>query len=199
MAVSMLAGCKGATEPTEPENPVAPTGMVGKVIEALDDDITDKVSFTSDSTLQNALDKMVENAGDDTTGVNVGELLRINPTLGSKTALPGVNTKNLADTEANDKKEHTYVGVITLGNATTEEFAVYQLANQIASKNVYGSGSGRIADLPEKSAVDAKDEYRYTFEYTGTMAVASVDDTVAGTSTYVVAFTITRTPSKVDV
>ena len=89
--------------------------------------------------------------------------------------------------------------MIVLSNATTEEFAVYQLADKIASKKVCSNGDNYIADLPEKSAVDAKDEYRYTFEYTGTMAVASVDNTVAGTSTYVVAFTITRTPSKVDV
>ena len=54
MAVSMLAGCKGETEPTEPENPVVPSasGVASYLNDMLTSDQRKKISFEDDSTLR---------------------------------------------------------------------------------------------------------------------------------------------------
>ena len=201
MAVSMLAGCKGASSstPTNPDEPVAP-GMVGKVIAALDENVTKKVNFSADSELQTVLDAYVANLAGTATAVDVDGLLKLNPGLGSKDLLPETNA-TLSTSESKDKVVQKTVNIAVLSGSMTDDFAAYNLANMIKNADVYdaSTGSKKIADLPEKTAVDAKSEYRYTFDYTGGIAVASIDNVTAGTSLYVVAYRITRTPTKVDI
>ena len=51
----------------------------------------------------------------------------------------------------------------------------------------------------EESSVEIESvDYYYTFEYTGKVAVAQMKDAVTGRTGYVAAYTITRTPTRVD-
>ena len=57
MAVSMLAGCKGATDPTEPENPVVPAGssIASYLNTLLSEDQAKNIEFTENASLRTAL------------------------------------------------------------------------------------------------------------------------------------------------
>ena len=59
MAVSMLAGCNGASSsnPTEPENPVVPNGtnIAGYVNGLLSEDVSENIKFVDDAELRAAL------------------------------------------------------------------------------------------------------------------------------------------------
>lgn len=200
MAVSMLAGCSGAPSNGEEgqEQPVVDTTVAGRVISAMDSKITDKVTFKSDAHLGDVLEAVVKNAGFDADKVDAAKLVAADPDLGKTSWLPEVGTVD--DTEG---KVQTVVKVVKLTDSSelgvSEEYAIKQLAakfnnEQVADKNLL------IEKLPEftKDMSDDDGTYYYTFEYTGKVAVAQMKDAVTGLTGYVAAYTVTRTPTRVD-
>ena len=203
MAVSMLAGCSGNgsnNNNNNDEDPVVNTGMAGKVIAALDKDTTDKVAFTASSSLETTLQKAVQNVGTDISNSKMAAnildaLLKVDTDLTSK-AIPQATSNS----KATDKEEQSVTTVTVLDKAnigSDENYASKALA--AAVEGFKADGVHTLAKLEADSVIytdnDGKN-YWYNFTYTGDMAVIEVTDSVTGQSTYVVAYTITRTPAE---
>lgn len=217
MAVSMLAGCSGKAsnggETGEQEQPVVDTSVTGQVISALSKDTTDKVTFTSDNSLGITLQKAVDNAGykyselknSNNANTIAGLMSQIDSDLKNE-ILPYINDNSAiyAGREDSDKKEQNAFGVVVFdGQGYGSEYAVKQLAAEIEKQDVMGQTNNtlfKISELPTYTDDYGKsgDEYYYTFKYTGTMSVVTVSDTITGQTVYVAAYTITRTPTKVE-
>lgn len=212
MAVSMLAGCSGNSgnggQEGEGEPPVVDNSLTGQVISALSKDTTDKVTFTSDNALGVTLQKAIDNAGysykdiKSAAGTLENSMKSIDSDL-DNAVLPYINDNNDTTREGNDKKEQSTFGVVVLdGKGYNDEYAVKQLAAQLEKEKVMGTSGTKFTakELPSatKDYVDGNDTYYYSFSYTGTMSVVTVSDVVTGETVYVAAYTITRTPTKVE-
>ena len=215
MAVSMLAGCSGnpgnGGQEGEGEPPVVDNSLTGQVISALSKDTTDKVTFTSDNALSAALQKAVENAGARYSELSVAnetdvEKLVMEADTSLKTdVLPYINDDSTQYTnrEKTDKKEQNTFSVIVYdAKGESAEYAVKQLAAEIEKEQVMGEfGDGfTTKELPTYTSdyTDSEGKYYYDFDYTGNMSVVTVSDAVTGQTVYVAAYTITRTPTKVE-
>ena len=207
MAVSMLAGCSGNGSNNNNNNnddPVVNTGMTGKVIAALDSDTTENIAFSASNSLETVLEKAVKDAGVNFDKLTAVHLNAIDGDLSTAARLPFV-----WGTESNDKKEQSITVVDCLGGAGVDEsWAVQKLAEfiddygviYVSKDGVNGTEAAVCADLPmqSKTYTDSEGkEYWYDFTYTGNVAVVEASSAVTGQSTYVVAFTVTRTPAKV--
>ena len=206
MAVSMLAGCSNGTKPDDGEkDPVVDSSLTGKVIAALDEDTTKNVEFKADSNLESVLKKVVSNIGYD--GVKNGSfdwktLTAIDPDLGTSNQLANVGEGG--GSEDTDKKESVAVfaeHVSGVGkNAAT---VAKELAKKIDDRSNVGK-LNTVTDiswdkLPAYSAdyIDKDgDSYWYDFDYTAGVAVVEVSDASTGETEYLVAVTVTRTPTQ---
>lgn len=217
MAVSMLAGCSGnpgnGGQGGEGEPPVVDNSLTGQVISALSKDTADKVTFTSDNALGVTLQKAIDNAGykydelKNSSNANIIANLmgQVDSDLKNE-ILPYINdnSANYTNREESDKKEQNAFGVVVFdGQGYGAEYAVKQLAAEIEKQDVMGQTGSKlfkISELPTYTDDYGKagDEYYYTFKYTGTMSVVTVADTITGQTVYVAAYTITRTPTKVE-
>ena len=199
MAVSMLAGCSNGTKPDDDEkDPVVNTGLTGSVIAALDEDTTKNVEFAADSNLQAVLEKVVKNAGyDGLSKVTGQDLIDVDSDLGKYGTLPGVTVStNKKSTESTDKEVQTVVGLVYVaGNGMNENTVAKELASEIDGQVVYTGGWSKLP-TDSRNYTDKDGEYWYDFAYTAGMASVEVSDAVNGQTGYVVAYTVTRTPTK---
>ena len=204
MAVSMLAGCSNGTKPDDGEkDPVVDSSLTGKVIAALDEDTTKNVEFKADSNLEAVLKKAVQNAGSAWTNVDsiiYTDLTAIDDDLGDNNILAAVSTAG--KTEASDKKESKAVFVEKVeGQGKNIATIVKELANEVDVRKVGVTGANKVAwkDLPAYSSDytdNDKKTYWYDFDYTAGVAVVAVSDAVTGATNYIVAVTVTRTPTQ---
>ena len=204
MAVSMLAGCSNGTKPDDGEkDPVVDSSLTGKVIAALDEDTTKNVEFKADSNLEAVLKKAVQNAGSAWTNVNsivYGDLTAIDDDLGDSNKLAAVSTAS--KTEDTDKKESKAVFVEKVqGQGKNVATIVKELADKVDDRKVGVTGGTDVAwkDLRAYSSdyTDNDGEtYWYDFDYTAGVAVVAVSDAVTGATNYIVAVTVTRTPTQ---
>ena len=204
MAVSMLAGCSnnsGNGGQNGGEQPPVVTGPVGAVISALDSDTINVVKFSNDSNLQSVLEKVVKNKGNDVGTLKASDLTGVDSKLSNATVISKVvmDSNGVGCSEDSDKKAETYLGVKVLSSTqgANESYAVQEFAKTIETTKVYNN-SKVVADMPEMSGVYNGGDYWYEFEYTGDIAVTVATDAVTGQTTYVMAFTVTRTPTKVE-
>ena len=210
MAVSMLAGCSGNGSnnggSNSGEEPVVDNSLTGQVISALSSD--NKVTFTSNNTLGTTLQKAIDNAGYSYKDIKSAEttleksMMSIDSDLDNAVLLY-INDNDDASRENDDKKAQSTFGVIVYDGASfSSDYAVKQLASEIDSEKVMGTGAIKFAadELPTATNdyKDGDSTYYYTFDYTGSMSVVTVSDTVTGQTVYVAAYTITRTPTKVE-
>ena len=200
MAVSMLAGCSGnGASDKDDGGVVVNNGTAANVIAALEEDTTNVVSFLEDASLQAALEKAVKNAGNNANAVTAKVLNQIDPDISKSNKLTEIATSSVAGIGDSHDKEVSKMTVVTNNSKTpgmSEEYLVDVMANMIDKK---------VADLKLSEADKGvtftdKDgnEYWYTFDYTGNVAVAEMTDAVTGVTTYVAVYTITRTPTKVE-
>ena len=201
MAVSMLAGCAEGGKKEDDKDPVVTTGMTGSVIAALDEDTTKNVEFAADSNLQSVLEKAVKNVG--YNGLNntadiANTMIGIDSDLGKYAQMPAVGVKD--DKEDTDKEEQNIIGVVCVpGEGMNESSVAKKLAAKIDDEKVSSNQKYGWADLKEYSRDYTDDDgetYWYDFEYTAGVASVEVSDAVTGQTTYVVAYTITRTPTQ---
>ncbi|OUN39886.1 hypothetical protein B5G28_03195 [Faecalibacterium sp. An77] len=207
MAISMLAGCsgKGETKPEEPATGVNAT----TVIAALDKKVTDKVTFTASSSLQTTLEKAVQYVGTEKIGeINRKDLTKFDTTLVDAGVLCANKIDDVKSEEWYKKAENNSITrVVVLDDVDyskyTDAAVVEALAKEVNDLKIADSDDDKInatqtaAELVSYNNKDFEEngsKYYYTFKYTGTMAVTKVvgDN---GTS-YVVALTVTRVPSK---
>ena len=203
MAISMLAGCSNGTKPDDGEkDPVVNTGMTGSVIAALDEDTTKNVEFTADSNLEAVLKKAIQNAGyDGLNNIDAKTLNDIDSDISKSGKLANVGLKS-GSTKDDDKKESNATIVVTLeGKGMNETTVAKQLAAKIDVTNVGKASNKNVGwdELPEYSYTFTDDDNKsfwYNFDYTAGVAVVDVSDAVTGETTYVVAVTVTRTPTQ---
>ena len=78
----------------------------------------------------------------------------------------------------------------------SEAYVVKQIADQL-DNDILDTLKDKLDSHSITYNIDGE-EYYYTFKYTGDLSVVKVSDVVTGVSDYVVVYTITRTPTKVD-
>ena len=207
MAISMLAGCSNGGNTEKPEEPA--TGVnATTVIAALDKKVTDKVTFTASSSLQTTLEKAVQYVGtENIADINREDLTKFDTTLDKDNVLYANKTDDVQSEEWYKKAENNSITrVVVLNNVDyskyTDAAAVEALAKavndlKIAQPNGTGDATQTAAELVSYNNKDFEEndsKYYYTFKYTGTMAVTKVVG--ANSTSYVVALTVTRVPSK---
>lgn len=204
MAVSMLAGCSGNSgngDQNGEGETVVVSGPVGAVISALDSDTTDVVKFSAGSNLQTVLEKVVENKGTAIGSLSAADLIAVDAKLGKAQAINQVvmDSNGVGCSESTDKEAETYLGIQVLNTAvgSNEAYAIQQFAKTIEETNLYYN-TKTCADMPEMSGVYGGGDYWYEFNYTGDIAITESTNAVTGQVTYVLAFSVTRTPTKTE-
>ena len=200
MAVSMLAGCSNGTKPDDGEkDPVVDSSLTGKVIAALDEDTTKNVKFTADSNLQAVLNKVVSNVGyTGAANITWQNLNNVDGELGDWNQLPNVGK---SETTEDDKDVQKAIFVYSFaGKGMNTATVAKELAKKIDGHNIgkVSNGDVKWADLPEYTPTtsDKDGEFWYALDYAAGVATAEVSDAVTGETEYVVAVTVTRTPTK---
>ena len=198
MAVSMLAGCSGNGSNGDNNNGgntvVEPgtSSIVTAFNDGQDKDNKVKVAFSSDASLDAALQKAGKEVGSSATRLSV---LRYVVGLMGKSydSLNDFATADTEDGEIVDKQSKTMIGVMmfTSANYWTEKDAVSDAARDVddliatlATDNKNSNGEN-----------DTVGEKYYTFDYTGTVSMVSVAQESGATNYYVV-FTITQTAAQ---
>ena len=209
MAVSMLAGCSGAPSNGEEGGSSSEVTVATDAAAAMNK-AQSKVKFEADSTLSNVLAAAVEQAKlDDVvntaksatldakvmTGANSSNAQSIYNYMNSK--LPseyGVQdekfTYSNASAVAGDDKEVTQTVIYTMkAGAYDEDTAVAMVAKQMNS-----------ASFKDTYTISGSTNHDYKVEYTGAVSVDTATVTKDGDtySIYVVAVSVTRTPTEVN-
>ena len=196
MAVSMLAACGDKTGTTEDGATVTTTSssVVTAFNDGQDADNKVKVTFTSDATLDAALQKAVALRGDQLG--TTGEAGAIKSEIVALTGKYGTVDQNgvgtaTADT-AFDTKGTEAVTVLYANNYDSSSYWTEADALAAAARDADDVIAKLVASTKEGTPING-DYYDYT--YTGTASVAKVER-ADGTTTYCVAYTITRTGVK---
>ena len=196
MAVSMLAGCAGK-DTTDDDKTEPTTNLTADVIAALDEETTDKVTFTYSSTLEDTLKKATAYVGYDSLNTLSTDIMcKFDSKLSEEWSL---NAAAKADEDdVKDAASITYVIQVTDRGDYTEKYVVEELADDIDAAKVYKK-TNSFKNLPYYSQnYGSEQDYYYTYSYAGDMAVVKVTG-ATGEVGYAVAFTITRTPTKATV
>ena len=201
MAVSMLAGCKTADNNGDNGNDdVIVTPTATSIVTAVNNgqSATNKVkiNFTSDATLDNALSSAVKSLGD--IGVHHELVALLENLTGDEIGIDDVNQKT-------GWKEYTN-GIVTWGwkldtsvngKVVTDMNVMYvpALSKEAALKRAAAEIDSVVATLTATTYDMVEADEKYTdYSYTGTVSMVSAE-TVAGTTNYYVAYTITQTTS----
>ena len=201
MAVSMLAGCKTADNSGDNGNDdVIVTPTATSIVTAVNNgqSATNKVKIncTSDATLDNALSSAVKSLGD--IGVRPELVALLENLTGDEIGIDDVDQKT-------GWKEDTN-GVITRGwkldtsvngKVVTDMEVMYvpALSKEAALKSAAAEIDSVVATLTATTYDMVEADEKYTdYSYTGTVSMVSAE-TVAGTTNYYVAYTITQTTS----
>ena len=201
MAVSMLAGCSGngSNNNNNNDDPVVDSSLTGQVIAALDEDTTKNVEFAADSNLEAVLNKVVSNVGyDGVKSIEWQDLVGVDSELGTWNQLPNVGKSSTTD---DDKDEQKAIFVYSIaGNGMNDATIAKKLAEKIDEHNIGEVSNNDVSwvDLPEYTPTtsDNDGDYWYVLDYTAGVATVEVSDAVTGETEYVVAVTVTRTPTK---
>ena len=202
MAVSMLTACNTASNGNTNDNDdvivnPAPTSIVTAVNNGQSATNKVKIDFTSDASLDAALSSAVKSVGDiglrpemvalmqELTGEKVGINEVDQKTGWKKDIINGVITRGWKLDTSVDGKVVTDMEVMYIPGLT-EEAALKRAADAIDSV---------VATLVDTTYNMVEADEKYTdYSYTGTVSMVSAQ-TVAGTTNYYVAYTITQTTS----
>ena len=203
MAVSMLAGCSGNGSNGNNNNGgntvVEPgtSSIVTAFNNGQDKDNKVKVTFSSDASLDAALQKAGKEVGSSATTLSVMRYVvgLMGKSYDSVDDFAGAETpdRNIAD-----KQAKTMIGVMMFTSAGywTEEDAIDAAARevdeQIANFATDNKNAPKRNGNPDPDNVG--DTY-YTFDYTGTVSMVSVAQESGATNYYVV-YTITQTAAQ---
>ena len=202
LAVSMFAGCAEKTgDTTEGDN----TGSVttSPIVTAVNN-AQDKIDFTSDNSLTNALKKVVAEVG--AADITNADLIKkyVEKTTGYDYD-DALNGSVRVDEKNGETK--TIVGIVPVGseNAWTEDAVVVNVTNTIKAKVdalvdttfvKYEGADVEInypwVDVNDGNATQVGDKYN-NYSYTGTVTDLVSVTSMDGTTNYYVAYTITQT------
>ena len=195
MAVSMLTACDTASNGnTDGNDDVIVTPVPTSIVTAVNDgqsatnDV--KINFTSDATLDAALANAVKSRGDIGTQTEIEKVI---------SGLTGVK---VGIDEVKGETGWTYHdGIFGIGTWTLDTSVDGKSITELAVMRLDGvlSAAKRIDNVVAEltattyGRVSADDKYT-DYAYTGTVSMVSAE-TVAGTTNYFVAYTITQTTS----
>ena len=197
MAVSMLAGCKTATEPTEEPDVTPVTGVAATVNGELDENAK-KISFTEDSVLTNLLTSYYkENPIGKTTWTAGHADLQ---TVGADKLWDAVEDLYSVKKTDSDKitiNKHTWLtkaGSKTFANIywVNSDFVTKEDAMRMVGQKMDGltlPADNKYTDTSNMKDVAADLDYTYT----GTVAAIEAESKGGTESIWVIAVTITQT------
>ncbi len=194
MAVSMLAGCStngNGGNGGEGEGQVNTDNLsAASVIAELDKDTTDKVSFTADDSVQNALNKSVKDMGAAITGVNAWTIATYTAEVGD---IEYVTAFDFSQLNKKDADAQTLLWATAIpAYDYSEKVAVDAIAAQIDSMIDQ-------MNLPENSAASvANGDTYYKYSYAAKIATVKVESS-SGYNGYVAFLTLTATSSEAKV
>ena len=197
MAVSMLAGCSGNDSNGDNNNGgntvVEPStsSIVTAFNDGQDEDNKVKVTFSSDASLDAALQKAGKEVGSSASELSVLDYV-VNLMGKFYDPFDSFADADTPDGNIADKQSETMIGVMLLESADywTEKDAV-----SAAARNVDDLIATLATDNKNSGGDDTVGEKYYTFDYTGTVSMVSVAQESGATNYYVV-FTITQTAAQ---
>ena len=195
MAVSMLAGCKTATEPTE-EPEVTPVTGAAAAVNAELDKLDGMIEFTNDSVVEKYLtdyyaahpikaadaNKLGMDVSASKVGVNAAPVTTLVSLTGA--AYGNIQTSGTANVglTANNDKKTTALNVFVLNAKKLTKDSALKLVGQYID----------TIKLPEEGT-GAQAEKNYS--YTGSVAAIEAKSEGGTASAWVIAVTVTQTPS----
>ena len=196
MAISMLAGCSNGNGGKDEGTVVVPSDLTGKVIAALDEDTTDLISFSSSTTLNNAVATAVKMVGtNNPSNITVTLLNSIDSNIADKALDAPASGTSEADSKANKKEaKGAYVyDPTTVVVGAAESYNVKKIAEELDDQVASLS-------LPTHSADYTVDDETFylNYKYTAELSVVELSNPVNGTTDYVVVATLVRTASVVN-
>ena len=197
MAVSMLAGCSNGSNNNDSSNePTVATGIVAAMNAGQSATNKVKVTFTSNSSVKDALTKTLKSWGDFSEIAQPDHLsnaiqqmtgLTAQPSMEDITSVDVTNDGALVDSNV-DGKVITRVGAFVVKNVMSEEAAEKTAVSQIDAL------ISRLTETTYKKGVTKTGDKYADYTYTGTIDLVSAQ-TAQGVTNYFVAYTITRTTS----
>ena len=207
MAVSMLAGCSGNGSNSgnngNGNNTVVEPGtpsIVTAFNDGQDEDNKVKVTFSSDASLNAALQKAGAEVGSSATKLSVMRyvLSLMGKTYDGNATNTGFANDKTPDGKITDKQSKTMIDVKMYSSASywTEEDAVNAAAREVNEEIAEFAADNKNAPRADGTArPDKVGSKYYTFDYTGTVSMISVAQESGATNYYVV-YTITQTATQ---
>ena len=193
MAVSMLAGCKTATEPNEPTNPVTPVTGVAATVNGELDKNAKKIQFTDDAVLTGVLTNYYteNNITADTWSAGHSTLVAVgnDDLLAAVRDVLGMKTNDAIDKVSDETTSNkTYCNLYWVNN----DFVTKEDALRMVGQMVDG------LTLPAEGGVDASSNKPATHDYSYAGSVAAIEAKSEGgtESVWVIAVVIDQTASK---
>ena len=198
MAVSMLAGCSNGNNGGNDDNggntvvPPSTSSIVSALNNGQDANNKVKVTFSNDASLNSALQKAVEYAGD-YVGPNT-----TNAILDYTTALMGLvpdqalASKDWTDIFIKDKEARTVIGI---GHASSSEYWTESDFVNAVVREMNESIADLAADNKNAGDDDRVGDKYFTFSYTGTASMVTSQQESGSTEYYIVC-TITQTAAE---
>ena len=197
MAVSMLAGCSGNGSDGDNNNGgntvVEPgtSSIVTAFNNGQDEDNKAKVDFTSSSMLDAALQKAVENAGDDTAASTIRLLIYGLTGQGYTETATGYYVLNDFNTVAAVNGEK--VTMIEVKSYPSSKYWSETAVLEQAARDVDDVIADFKTDTKTSTMKEGDTYFAYTYTGNASMVAATQE---SGATTYYVAYTITRTAAE---
>lgn len=192
MAVSMLAGCSNGSDANGEGTVVNPgtSSIVTAINNGQDEDNDVKVTFSSDSVLDAALQQAIKTLGVSANSTTVEqEIVKLTGNGGTLSTAGVATVTSVFPAASADKQVDTILDVQTYVSST---YWTEADAEKAAARDV----DAFIANLKanDKEGKKNGDTY-YDFTYTGNASLVAAEK-ADGSATYYVAYTITRTTAK---
>ena len=196
MAVSMLAGCSGngnGGNGGEGEGQVNTDNLsAASIIAELNEDTTEKVTFSANSSLENALNKAVSVVG--SGNLNDTDYVARTTADIAELDLVRVFTFPKAEKDEDLDAETRIWGMVIPAADFSEKIAVDLFAEMVDQK-VEDLETYNQYKVASKTKVADGDTYT-KYSYTGNIAVVKVEDVTTGYTGYVGVMTVTCTPAE---
>ena len=199
MAVSMLAGCSGngnGGNGGEGEGQVNTDNLsAASVIAELNEDTTEKVTFSADASLENALNKAIATTGSSVGYAAEGFMPQFAALVAEVGEIEVVNAFTFPKAELdNDLDPQTRIWAYVIPSVDLSEKAAVDRFAAAVDQKVTDLENNRQYFENSYGAV-AGDTYT-KYSYTGNVAVVKVNDVVTGYTGYVGVMTVTCTPAE---
>ena len=191
MAVSMLAGCKSATEPTEEPEVTPVTGAAATVNGELDAN-KDKINFTDNTVLTNLLTNYYKENPIDSTKWNAGKVSLT--ATGDAKLIEAANkvlgvAGDISTMKSTQTGSETYLDIYYVNSDfVTKEDALRMAGQYVDGLELYENNEVKSGGKVTKAAT-------HDYSYTGSIAAIEAESKGGTESVWVVGIVVTQTAS----